>query len=66
MGTRQSGAAQFKVACLPQDDQLLERARACAEAIVAVDAELREPEHVLLADALESSFGSDALKPIPA
>ena len=66
IGTRQSGPAQFRVACLPQDAQLLERARACAEAIVDADAELREPEHALLADALESSFGSDALKPIPA
>ena len=66
VGTRQSGAAQFKVACLPQDARLLERARACAEAILAADAELREPEHALLADALEMSFGSDALDPIPA
>jgi ATP-dependent DNA helicase RecG len=66
VGTRQSGVVQFKLACLPQDAQLLERARACAETIVAADAELREPEHVLLADALQSSFGSDALEPIPA
>jgi ATP-dependent DNA helicase RecG len=66
VGTRQSGVAQFKVACLPQDAQLLERARACAEAIVAADGELQEPEHALLADALKSSFGADALEPIPA
>jgi ATP-dependent DNA helicase RecG len=66
VGTRQSGLAQFKVACLPQDARLLERARACAEAILAADAELREPEHALLADALENSFGSEALEPIPA
>jgi ATP-dependent DNA helicase RecG len=66
VGTRQSGLAQFKIACLPQDAPVLERARACAEAIVAADAELREPEHALLAESLESSFGSDGLEPIPA
>ena len=41
VGTRQSGLGQFQVACLPEDAQLLERARAQAEAIVAGDPELR-------------------------
>ena len=46
-----------RVARLPEDAQLLERARARAEAIVASDPELRAPEHALLGDALERTFG---------
>jgi ATP-dependent DNA helicase RecG len=65
-GTRQSGFHQFKVACLPEDARLLERARARAEAIVTADPQLREPEHALLGLALERLFGADALEPIPA
>ncbi len=48
IGTRQSGVGQFKVACLPEDAALLERARARAEAIVATDPRLDSPEHALL------------------
>jgi ATP-dependent DNA helicase RecG len=66
VGTRQSGLRQFKVAQLPQDAALLERARACAEAIFAHDPELRQPEHALLGDALRDGFGAEALEPIPA
>jgi ATP-dependent DNA helicase RecG len=66
VGTRQSGLRQFKVAQLPQDAALLERARARAEALVACDPELREPENALLGDLLRRSFGADALEPIPA
>ncbi|HLB20559.1 MAG TPA: ATP-dependent DNA helicase RecG [Solirubrobacteraceae bacterium] len=66
VGTRQSGLRQFKVAQLPQDAALLERARACAEAIFAHDPELRQPEHALLGDALRDGFGAQALEPIPA
>jgi ATP-dependent DNA helicase RecG len=66
VGTRQSGLRQFKVACMPEDAHLLERARARAEAIVAADPELRMAEHALLADALEREFGAEALEPIPA
>jgi ATP-dependent DNA helicase RecG len=66
VGTRQSGFGQFQVACLPEDAPLLERARARAEAIVAVDPALCSPEHVLLGDALERKFGPEALEPIPA
>jgi ATP-dependent DNA helicase RecG len=65
-GTRQSGLKQFRVACLPDDAELQERARACAEAIMAGDPELRSPEHALLGQALEQRFGADALEPIPA
>jgi ATP-dependent DNA helicase RecG len=66
VGTRQSGFGQFLVACLPEDASLLERARARAEAIVAVDPDLQMAEHVLLGDALERRFGAEALEPIPA
>jgi len=66
IGVRQSGVGQHQIACLPEDAGLLERARARAEAIVAADPQLREPEHALLGDALERAFGADALEPIPA
>jgi ATP-dependent DNA helicase RecG len=66
VGTRQSGFVHYRVACLPDDAQLLERARARAEAIVAADPELRSPEHDLLQDALLRRFGAQALEPIPA
>jgi ATP-dependent DNA helicase RecG len=66
VGTRQSGFVHYRVACLPEDAQLLERARARAEAIVAADPELRTPEHTLLGDALLRRFGAQALEPIPA
>jgi ATP-dependent DNA helicase RecG len=66
IGTRQSGVRQFEVASLPQDAQLLERARARAEAIVAGDPDLQKPENALLGEELERRFGSQALDPIPA
>jgi ATP-dependent DNA helicase RecG len=66
VGTRQSGVAQFKVAELPRDAALLERARARAEWIDKRDPELDEPEHGLLADALVAAFGAEAEAPIPA
>jgi ATP-dependent DNA helicase RecG len=66
VGTRQSGFVHYRVACLPDDAQLLERARARAEAIVATDPELRSPEHDLLQDALLRRFGAQALEQIPA
>jgi ATP-dependent DNA helicase RecG len=66
VGTRQSGLRQFAVACLPQDEALLERARARAEAIFAMDPELEAPEHALLGNAFERVFGTEASGPIPA
>jgi ATP-dependent DNA helicase RecG len=66
VGTRQSGLARHRVASLPEDAGLLERARARAETIVAADAELLAPEHALLGDALAARFGPQALEPIPA
>jgi ATP-dependent DNA helicase RecG len=66
LGTRQSGLAEFRVARLPADAELLDRANAAARAILAADPELTEPEHVLLDDAMHAKFGADALEPIPA
>jgi ATP-dependent DNA helicase RecG len=66
VGTRQSGLAQFKVAELPRDAEILERARARAERIDADDPQLETPEHALLADALDERYGAEALAPIRA
>jgi ATP-dependent DNA helicase RecG len=66
IGTRQSGSGQFRVARLPEDAQLLERARARAEAILARDPQLRSPEHALLATVLQEAIGEQGLEPIPA
>jgi ATP-dependent DNA helicase RecG len=66
IGTRQSGFAELRVARLPEDTELLERARAQAEAIIADDPQLQAPEHALLDAALERAFGAEALQPIRA
>ena len=66
VGVRQSGLAQFRVAELPRDRELQERARLRAEAIDAVDPELSDPEHALLGDALTERFGAEAGAPIRA
>jgi ATP-dependent DNA helicase RecG len=66
LGTRQSGMQAFRFARLPEDMELLERARMRARTILDADPELREPEHALLANALVAAFGADALEPIPA
>jgi ATP-dependent DNA helicase RecG len=66
VGTRQHGLAQFRVAELPRDAELLERARAHAESIVAEDPQLSLPENALLADALEAIYGTEARAPIRA
>ena len=66
LGTRQSGLAQFRVARLPEDAELLERARMRARTILDEDPALAEPEHVLLEEAVKAAYGADALEPIPA
>ena len=66
VGTRQHGEAQYRVAELPRDAALLERARRYAQEVVAHDPELSEPEHALLGDALVGTFGAEALAPIRA
>jgi ATP-dependent DNA helicase RecG len=65
LGTRQSGLPEFRVARLPDDQELLERARARADELIARDPGLAEPEHALLRGAVIERFGSD-LDPIPA
>jgi ATP-dependent DNA helicase RecG len=66
IGTRQSGVGQFKFAVLPEDADLLERARARARAILVEDPGLSGPLHGLLGAELERAFGTEALTPIPA
>jgi ATP-dependent DNA helicase RecG len=66
IGTRQHGLAEFRVARLPEDADLLDRARDYARAVLGADPELAEPEHALLAEALRAAYGVEALQPIPA
>jgi ATP-dependent DNA helicase RecG len=66
VGTRQHGQTAFRVAELPRDAELLERAAARARRIASEDPGLELPEHVLLAAALTSTYGSEAQAPIRA
>ena len=66
LGTRQSGLQAFRFARLPEDVELLERARMRAQTILDEDPALAAPEHALIGDALAAAFGPDALEPIPA
>ncbi len=66
VGTRQHGLAQFRIAELPRDRELLERARTQAERILAEDERLEAPENALLADALLAAYGAEARAPIRA
>jgi ATP-dependent DNA helicase RecG len=67
VGTRQSGYGEFRVARLPDDEPLLERARERAREILAGDQDLTAPEHALLADALRARYSAEELElPIPA
>ena len=65
LGTRQSGLPEFRVARLPDDQELLERAKLRADELLSADPRLELPEHGLLRDAVVRMFGSD-LDPIPA
>jgi len=65
-GTRQSGLAQFRFAQLPEDEPLAEAAKTYAEGVLAVDPDLLEPEHALLAHALTTAYGADERQPLPA
>jgi ATP-dependent DNA helicase RecG len=60
LGTRQHGMPLFRVARLPEDEELLERAHARAEELLERDPELRAPEHALLRSAIAVG------EPIPA
>ena len=65
LGTRQHGLPELRVAQLPEDTELLARARDRADELLRADPELEEPEHALLRDAVVARFGSE-LDPIPA
>lgn len=65
LGTRQSGLPRFRVAVLPEDTPLLERANVAAGRLLDLDPDLDEPEHVLLGAAVTRRYG-DQLDPIPA
>jgi ATP-dependent DNA helicase RecG len=69
-GTRQHGqgigAHPSQVAILPQDAELLVRAREWAERLHAADPSLTAPEHALLGEALARALGVQAHEPIPA
>jgi ATP-dependent DNA helicase RecG len=66
IGVRQSGMQLYRFARLPEDEQLLERARLHARRILDADPRLEQPEHVLIEDAIQRAYGEDALEPIPA
>ena len=65
LGTRQHGLPEFRVARLPEDAELLVRARDRADALLLDDPRLEPPEHALLREAVVARFGSE-LDPIPA
>jgi len=65
LGTRQHGLPEFRVARLPEDVDLLVRARDRADEVLVADARLEQPEHALLREAVVTRFGSE-LDPIPA
>jgi ATP-dependent DNA helicase RecG len=65
LGTRQHGLPEFRVARLPDDAEVLERARSRADELLDADPELAEPEQALLRDAVAARFGPE-LEPIPA
>jgi ATP-dependent DNA helicase RecG len=66
IGTRQHGQGVFRVAELPRDAEILERAAVHARAVLGEDPELGRPEHALLLDALAEAYGADIEAPIPA
>ncbi len=59
LGTRQAGLPQFRVARLPEDAPLLERARERADELLDSDPALEAPEHVLLRETVAERFGSE-------
>jgi ATP-dependent DNA helicase RecG len=58
LGTKQSGLPEFKVARLPEDAELLERARRASIELLREDPDLSDPEHDVLRAALEGRFGA--------
>jgi ATP-dependent DNA helicase RecG len=58
LGTKQSGLPEFKVARLPEDAELLERARQASIELLREDPGLTAPENTVLRAALEGRFGA--------
>jgi ATP-dependent DNA helicase RecG len=65
-GFRQSGDTLYRFAQLPEDAELLERARRLAREITDSDPGLGSPVHALLAGGLVAQFGDEVLAPIRA
>ena len=65
LGTRQHGLPELRAARLPEDTELLVRARDRADQLLRADPALAQPEHALLRAAVVARFGSE-LDPIPA
>jgi ATP-dependent DNA helicase RecG len=66
LGTKQSGLPEFRVARLPEDAALLERARRWAIDLLRIDPDLAEAEHELLRAAVWQKFGALSAEPIAA
>jgi ATP-dependent DNA helicase RecG len=66
LGTKQSGLPEFKVARLPEDYPLLERARDWALALLRDDPELKAAENALLRESIARRFGSAEVERIAA
>ncbi|MBJ7353592.1 MAG: ATP-dependent DNA helicase RecG [Thermoleophilaceae bacterium] len=65
LGTRQSGLPRFRVAVLPEDNLLLERANLAADRLLTEDPALDAPEQALLRDSVIGRYGEE-IDPIPA
>ncbi len=65
LGTRQSGTARFRVAKLPDDEELLVEARAEVMALLQEHGSLEAPELGPLLEAARRRFGAGAADPIP-
>ncbi|MFT4049882.1 MAG: ATP-dependent DNA helicase RecG [Solirubrobacterales bacterium] len=65
LGTRQSGLPRFRVAVLPEDQLLLERANIASDRLLAGDPGLESDELTLLRDAVVTVYGEE-IDPIPA
>jgi ATP-dependent DNA helicase RecG len=66
LGTKQSGLPEFRVARLPEDLELLERARRWAIELLRDDPDLSDPEQAVLLAALAGRFGAIETEPIAA
>jgi ATP-dependent DNA helicase RecG len=65
LGTRQSGAARFTVARLPEDEQMLIEAKDEVLALLREHGSLEDPALGPLLDAARRRFGAGAADPIP-